>query len=863
MRTINLFLLNSSELTIEKEQFGTLIEHINLVLRPRNVVLELVYDVSEEDLSSAIAECELCLAMFWYSKDNYAQNSIDQAYEEFRKGNNPHNIYVYFKESIPRGIKDELLAFKDSFTTKYGHFYCRFECVDTLKLDFFFQLLKYLEDPNIKLYDIRDNDIYVGEQKVISLENIPFIHNNIDYLNRYKMLKTLFKKVSDARDAIQKEPSDKNLSYYTTLIAEYNELQKDFRKTQEDIFELAKFLSEQSKIECDELYIKARSLFLEGKIHKCNELLDIRKLQKSTEKVKKEKEILEQRYYNLVQTWILKAKASLSDFHNNIKDRVYEAKHAYEEAINLAKDCNLYSSTKIADLYSEYACFLRDRGMIKEAEDAFVIASKIYYNNKDISFLRVSIELGILYTQLGDFSKAESYLLFARDAFNSADSDKIEVYKAGIEDSLGTVYDMCGQYDKAFSFYTKAFSRITQYNDNNQSDDSLDTTATIACNLGILFKNLGRYQESARCLTLSYSSIKELSRQSPSEYSSKLATIADNLASIYDDSGLPDIAEKYYTEALNLRKTNAEDDPELHEEDLAITAYNMGVMYTKMKQHSRSLDMYQISYIIRKRLASKWPEKYTQLYVSVAGNLTYALFKLHRIKEAKEKCEELLAKYKELSVKEPYQYLSQIEKTQNMLNILSSGKNYVITDHLLLSRAILTHDAFLYNADGKLVAYYQDKTIHVVENQLDGAIKSMIYIWLRHYAVKDHNSFDIIIEALNTCDISLMSSAKSYPLNKIVQEIEHTFPRFCQTLFSGNNYNTPQNKDLLLVFWADLTSINLFMERIVQTKRDVFVEMSSGAKMKTTTAIPIETIKNIEDAISLFFHDVYTNNLAQ
>ena len=151
MKTIKVFIASSEELHLERLEFTDMIQQLNKALKPRGIEIEPVKweyldsSMNEErkqtEYNNALKECELCLVMYWTRFGEYTEEELTTAWECLKAGNNPKKLYVYFKE--PCNESKELKDFKDSFVTRYGHFYCKFENVDTLRLNFLLQFEQY------------------------------------------------------------------------------------------------------------------------------------------------------------------------------------------------------------------------------------------------------------------------------------------------------------------------------------------------------------------------------------------------------------------------------------------------------------------------------------------------------------------------------------------------------------------------------------------------------------------------------------------------------------------------------------------------------------------------------------------------
>lgn len=163
MKTVKVFIASSDELRIERLEFSDLILQMNRILKPRGVEIEPVkweyLDASmgplckQEEYNRELKTCEMCLVLYWRRFGDYTKSELDTAYSELCAGRNPRKLYIYFKEA--EDISQELKDFKESFSTDYGHFFCRFENVDTMKLNFLLQFEQFMNQSAVRRYTKR------------------------------------------------------------------------------------------------------------------------------------------------------------------------------------------------------------------------------------------------------------------------------------------------------------------------------------------------------------------------------------------------------------------------------------------------------------------------------------------------------------------------------------------------------------------------------------------------------------------------------------------------------------------------------------------------------------------------------------
>ena len=137
----------SEELHDEKLEFTSLIQHLNEVLKPRGIELKRIKWDPENDgpidvYQAKLSDCEMCLNLYWRNLADNSEDELNTAYQQLKEGKNPRNLYVFFKEPT-EDLSEALRVFKANFVNNCGHFFCKFENVDTMNLHFILQFEAY------------------------------------------------------------------------------------------------------------------------------------------------------------------------------------------------------------------------------------------------------------------------------------------------------------------------------------------------------------------------------------------------------------------------------------------------------------------------------------------------------------------------------------------------------------------------------------------------------------------------------------------------------------------------------------------------------------------------------------------------
>lgn len=244
MKTIKVFIASSEELKLERLEFTDMIQQLNRILKCRGVEIDPVkweyLDASmgplhkQEEYNRELKTCEMCLVLYWTRFGDYTKSELDTAYSELCAGRNPKKLYVYFKDAAE--VSPELQAFKENFVTAYGHFFCRFENVDTMKLNFLLQFEAYQNTTSETMLKVRNSRVEVDGKPFVELQNVPFAGNNPEYLQLVKQMET-------AQARVLKYPDDRDFRQ------ELHSLQERRKEMESSLLDTAKLITYNRKIQ--------------------------------------------------------------------------------------------------------------------------------------------------------------------------------------------------------------------------------------------------------------------------------------------------------------------------------------------------------------------------------------------------------------------------------------------------------------------------------------------------------------------------------------------------------------------------------------------------------------------------------------
>ena len=355
MKTIKVFIASSEELKMERLEFTDMLQQLNRILKPRGVEVEPVkweyLDASmgplhkQEEYNRELKTCEMCLVLYWTKFGEYTESELNTAYTELCAGRNPRKLYVYFKDTT--AITPELQAFKESFATKYGHFYCRFENVDTLRLHFLLQFEAYRNRPSESMLEIRDSKVVVDGHPLVELRQVPFAGNNAEYLQ-------LLRDIERAQARVLKYPDESDFRQ------ELHDLIERRETMERNLLGTARLITRLSTTASSARLAEAIRLFEQGDNKGAAAVLNLVEIDRdaaaNAARIRAARE-LEAEALRGLETNIEEYRLKIKTLQNTMAEGwLSEVIAVYDKAVAAARD--LIAPEKFAGLLCDYANFL-------------------------------------------------------------------------------------------------------------------------------------------------------------------------------------------------------------------------------------------------------------------------------------------------------------------------------------------------------------------------------------------------------------------------------------------------------------------------------------------------------------------------
>ena len=593
MKTIKVFVASSEEMREERLEIADFFCHLNRVFKPRGIVFELSkWEYLDESMGPArkqqeyndeIKTCDMCLVLYWTRLGSYTGEELQTAYSELKAGRKPYKLYVYFKELGE--CSPEIQAFKSTFEEHYGHFYCKYANIDTLKFRFLLQLENY---HNSGAMTVEDAHVKIDGQSVATLDNIPFAANNEHYQDLKQRIAKLNEEITTFATLLQATPNDVIEKMLNDKRSERHQLSEELAKYEQNLFDIAMRMSRYSGERVSARMQRALELFEAGKVSEANVVLEDaeREADASLAEFRQAKQLLAAKMENVVRSideLMLKASVTLADTAIQPEERIEQANSLYKKAIELSRECEI-DKKKYSKILGYYYSFLKEYAKYDDAMS--IVQEKIELDK--VVFGENSVEVGECYKNVGEVYNDRADYANALDYFNRS----LEIYFAVHGEShpfvaltyssIGVVYCMQGKYDTALGYYNKSLEILVGICGEFHQD-----VAECYNNIGGIYGEYDEYDKSLEYLNKSLGICLAIY----GENHQKVAICYNNIAAVYSDLGDYTKALEYYDKSLAIRLAIF---GEVHP-DVAIVCNNIGLEHYYQGEHEKALECYNKS----------------------------------------------------------------------------------------------------------------------------------------------------------------------------------------------------------------------------------------------------------------------------
>lgn len=354
----------NGELNEDMMEFTDIIAHLNEVLVSQGIRLHRVKwsNGVVNEFMQMVNNCEMCINLYWKDLSENSSEIMNSSYNAMLSGYNPQNLYIFFKEPCDE-ITKTLSEFKDSFESKYGHFYCRYENTDTMCLRFILQLMRLKNGLTNTMINNEGVFVMVGNLPMVNLNKIPFAQYNKDFQRMSERFFSFPKEIEQARELVKTYPENPVFEQQLQeKLDKYNELKIEFNQYQKFLFDVAWRITQLQEEKMTDRMQRAIKAFNIGEVYKANVILDeaIEDAKNLLDNYKKHKIITEEFRKNIIDAideFMLATATIMADATQPIEERIEKAKQLYLQVDEMAVEVNL-DRKKHIKLLSEYALFV-------------------------------------------------------------------------------------------------------------------------------------------------------------------------------------------------------------------------------------------------------------------------------------------------------------------------------------------------------------------------------------------------------------------------------------------------------------------------------------------------------------------------
>jgi len=616
MKTIKIFLASSEELKDERNTMADLILHLNKLFRGRGLELELekweYLDASmsgkrkQDEYNEVLKQCDICMVLFWRKFGSYTGEELDTAYKRMQQKEKPYKIYVFFKNPNSDEVTQELKDFIANYEQRFGgHFFCKYQNVDTMKLEFLLQLENYQKDLiGEKTIEVRNEHIYVDNEALVDLNNIPFAAQNEGFKKMQSDLVSLREKIELLRQKLEekeaklerkkakleKDPDDEDyqedvkeaqeaVDEISEELQQYldkkNKLEEDFDREQQNLFNTARRITGQRGLKITQRMVRAIEAFESGDAKRADIILD--EAENDADQAIADVRVAKQVGLESLKELIFKISVKMSNNSIPIDTRIEDTLKIFNKADNLAQEIN-YNKEDYSEFLYNYTVFLRENAFYNQAinicERLILMVKQVYGNNKLETAVSIN-SLGLVYFELGYYPNAlDNYKKALKVLDKLEEKNHLD---ASITNNIGLVYFSLGNFPKALEYHLNALNLLEK-----AGIEKKELMHTFYNNIGLDYTMLLNY---SKALEYHFKALKNSEIINGVEHRDT-AMSYNNIGTAYYFQGKYKEAMENHLKALHIQEKVLG----IRHPNTAMSYCNIGSHYKQMNNISKALD---------------------------------------------------------------------------------------------------------------------------------------------------------------------------------------------------------------------------------------------------------------------------------
>jgi tetratricopeptide (TPR) repeat protein len=201
-------------------------------------------------------------------------------------------------------------------------------------------------------------------------------------------------------------------------------------------------------------------------------------------------------------------------------------------------------------------------------------------------------------------------------------------------------------------------------------DLTREQKANVFNRLGIVYRNVKRYDEAKEMYEKALALRKALAKENPDKYNLDLAWTYNNLGVLYKKLNLIKEAERMHYKAFSLRKGLVEKNANKYTFYVTCSMHNLGELYSGMHETDKAKKFFESSIKIRRELLSTQSKKYLPALATSLHDLATLYAEANDTIVAKKLYKEALSYRTTLAKENPQAYSSDLNETQKALEKL-------------------------------------------------------------------------------------------------------------------------------------------------------------------------------------------------
>ena len=214
MKTIKIFLASSEELDNDRMAFGNLVRRLDDMYEKRGIRIKLFewedYDSAfndrrkQDEYNDYVRNSDIFLALFHKKAGKFTLEEFDVASEEFKEHASP-KVYTYCKDLQPDEVEStELAEFKKRLFDEMGHYWCRYDCRESLQLQFVMQL-QLVESSQMNDLKVENGEVSLDGLRIAKMDKLKFAAANEDYVKAQQEINELHDEIEEMQLSLEKK----------------------------------------------------------------------------------------------------------------------------------------------------------------------------------------------------------------------------------------------------------------------------------------------------------------------------------------------------------------------------------------------------------------------------------------------------------------------------------------------------------------------------------------------------------------------------------------------------------------------------------------------------------------------------------